>query len=132
MAALTFPAPSPLNGDALEDEIEAAGQGPVAVLLSGSTIFVSSRDGRALNQTTVGQAVAAHTGQPTATQAATSTRVTDADAALAQLITLAGGTNAVRSKLKNVAAGTDTFTNAQSQRLLAMIGLFVLRDRSDT
>lgn len=59
-------------------------------------------------------------------------RTLDAADALTQLIAQAGGTAAVRSKLKNVLAGTDSFTNTQAQRLLAALALWALKDRTDS
>lgn len=59
-------------------------------------------------------------------------RVLDAADALDQLIAQAGGPAAVRAKLKAVAAGTDSLSNAQVQRLVAALALVLIRDRADT
>lgn len=64
-------------------------------------------------------------------QTAKAAREQDAGDALTQLIAQAGGVN-VRAKLKAVLAGTDQFTPAQRDRLLAAVALYVLRDRSDS
>lgn len=127
---LTYPAPNPLNGDALIAELRAAGViiSDRGVTLNGAEITVDTTS----PDTVVAPVVAAHTGQPTATQAARQARSSDAVDALTALIAQAGGAANVRTKLKAVLAGTDTFTNQQAQRLLAAVAIVMLRDRADT
>lgn len=128
-----FPAPARLDGQTLTDELATASivvADPRGITLADGTLTVPVPD--TADPAVVAQVVAAHTGAPSAAHQAETARTSDASNALGQLITLAGGTAQVRTKLKAVLAGTDTLTNQQAQRLLAAVALYAIRDRADT
>lgn len=120
MKALIYPLPDPLHGDNLAREIEGALSLPFdsVVVSRGAELIIGVPDNA--DEQVVGTTVNAHTGLPTSEQ-------------LAEIAAQAEARDAIQSfgpliaKAKAVYAGTDTFTNAQSQRILAALVLLVYR-----
>lgn len=118
---LFYPLPSAINGGNLAAEIEGAlslPPGSVAVAVSGDAVGVNVPDGTTVAP--VAAAVAAHTGQPTAAQQAEVAADAEAGQAVRNL-------EPILAKCRAVLAGTDTFTAAQRDRLLAALVLVVHR-----
>lgn len=111
---LTFPVPAAINGDALTKQLADAGFPGAAVSVAGDELqIVGPQDG---DRAAVEAVVSAHDGQPLPLSPE---RQADEDAR-AQLA-------AIRSKAKEVAAGTGTFTAAQIQKILAHLILRATR-----
>lgn len=109
---LTFPLPAVLNGDALRAQLRAAGLIAAEVSVSGADLVITGTDDRAA----AASVVSAHDGQPLPLDPEAQA---DVDAAT-QLAS-------IRAKAKQVAAGTDTFTAAQVQKILAHLVLRATR-----
>jgi hypothetical protein len=118
---LTFPVPAMWHGLNLSTELATAlsvSPESVDVYVAGSTLIVNVPDHS--DEQIVTSTVAAHTGQPTPEQQAELDAQAEAQAQLSQL-------DAVIAKSRAVIAGTDTFTNAQAQQILARLVLLVAR-----
>lgn len=118
MTVLVFPAPPVLNGGNLEAEIAAVIGLAVRVTSRGDVIDVAGPDG--LEEAVIAPIVAAHTGLPTPAQQAELDADAEADQAARNL-------EPILAKCRAVLAGTDTFTAAQVQKLLAGLTLVVHR-----
>lgn len=139
MKKLTYPAPAALDGESLAAELAAKNviveqRGISLEVPEGGTeptiLALTVADGT--SPAIVAQAVAAHTGQPTATRLAAQRRTADAGDALGQLIALAGGRDAVRAKAKAMVVGTDAVNLATLNRIVGALMLDALRDREDS
>lgn len=115
---LSFPLPQNIHGDNLLAEIQAAGVNATRVVVMGENVVVRVPEGT--DPAVVEAVVAAHTGALTPEQQAEKDADAEADAQSAQIET-------ILAKCRAVANGTDTFTNAEAQRLLARLTIMVAR-----
>lgn len=79
---IEIPAPEPLAGDELAEQIEAAGHGPVDVTLAGDVVQVVPRVDQTLDEAAVRKVVAAHVPSPPVVTPSTDDRLAAIEARL--------------------------------------------------
>lgn len=118
--SLRLPAPSPLNGQGLLEELQTAGLPCHGVVLVGDVVELAGLDDTHTAHATLVVAVHAGAGP-----------LVDRDAAEAQaeIAEMRDRARQVLSKARRVVKGEDTFTAAEIQRIVAALVVYLARSR---